>query len=76
MMAVDVAADSLFRAGIPRALFVGRFWACCVWGRSYDVAGDGQRFLMVAINEETGSAPRVDLVQGWLDAVRDRAAPR
>lgn len=72
MMAVDVSTDSLFHIGIPRALFVGRFWECCVWGRSYDVAHDGQRFLMVAISEETRTAPRVDLVQGWLQAVRDR----
>ena len=72
MMAVDVSTDSLFRAGIPTALFVGRFWECCTWGRSYDVGRDGRRFLMVAVSEETSAAPRVDIVQGWLQAVRER----
>ena len=75
MMAVDVSTDSLFRAGIPRTLFVGRFWDCCVWGRSYDIAPDG-RFLMVAISEEVLAAPRVEVVQGWLGDVRERLARR
>ena len=71
MMAVDAVGDSVFRAGVPRLLFTGRFHACCVWGRSYDVGRDG-RFLMVALDEGSSVSPRVEVVEGWLGSVLNR----
>lgn len=65
LIAVEVdASGSSFRAGAPALLFEGSFETCCPWGRSYDVAPDGNRFLMVR-REVVENAPRIRIIQNW-----------
>jgi serine/threonine-protein kinase len=54
MMAVPVATEPMFTAGSPKFLFKGRYFDA--GGHYYDVARDGQRFLMLKERESTGAA--------------------
>ena len=47
MMAVDVATEPTFTAGIPRMLFEGKYLTAIEPVPNYDISRDGQRFLMV-----------------------------
>ena len=49
MMAVPIATTPTFSAGTPKALFKGRYFDA--GGHYYDVAPDGQRFLMLKDSE-------------------------
>ena len=61
MMAVPISTEPEFSAGKPKILFEGRFLSD--YG-SYDVAPDGERFVMV--QEERESAPRqIHVVLNW-----------
>jgi Tol biopolymer transport system component len=58
LMAVDVRTAGAPEASVPRKLFVPHPRAL-----DYDVAADGQRFLIVASGAE--SSPPITLVQNW-----------
>ena len=71
LMSVKVETGQAFRAGTPEALFESSdLWAA--WGRSYDVAPDGQRFLLT-LNKQapTNLAPaQMIFVQHWFEELR------
>jgi hypothetical protein len=61
LMAVEVKADgSGFEPGVPKLLFESER----VGGLSFDVSGDGQRFLIPVTVEESSSAP-ITVVLNW-----------
>jgi Tol biopolymer transport system component len=62
MMSVAVQTGATFRAGQPRELFRGAFLTSAD-AADYDVARDGQRFLMVAA--AVPSPQKVRFVRGW-----------
>jgi len=69
VIAVSVEPGTSFRAGAPRLLFQGEF------SSSYDVAADGQRFLMIQRPAEL--APRqIDVVTHWFEELRRAAGSR
>jgi hypothetical protein len=41
---------------------------------SYDVAPDGQRFLVVTSSADVGSPQRLDVVINWAEELKRRAA--
>ena len=55
LMSVSIETTPAFVAGTPKALFESLDLASA-WGRNYDVAPDGQRFLMA---RERGAARRI-----------------
>jgi serine/threonine-protein kinase len=63
---IDTKNDSL-GAGIPLLLFEGRFFVTTSSGGDawYDVSPDGQRFLMLKIEDEPNSAAGIVMVQDW-----------
>ena len=69
LMSVSIETTPTFVAGTPKALFESLDLASA-WGRNYDVAPDGQRFLMArehgaADESRTGSDDlRAELVRG------------
>ena len=70
MMAVAVEISSSFSAGAPAVLFEKQYYTAQS-SRTYDVAPDGQRFLMIAEDVETAGGsdtpePQIVLVQNWL----------
>jgi len=79
MMVVDVRLGEAFTAGRPRVLWEakGARYPGGTGGRIYDVAPDGQRFLMIQQRDSTPQPPltHIVLVQNWLDELR-RLVPR
>ena len=75
MMAVPIATDPTLRAGAPEVLFEQQYYFERA-RRTYDLAPDGQRFLMITPNasdsDADSSAPQIVLVQNWLDELRAR----
>ena len=70
MMAVSVQTDATFGAGNPEILFEGNYYFGGS-GRHYDIAPDGQRFLMIKATDDA-SAPVIILVQNWLEELKRR----
>jgi Tol biopolymer transport system component len=72
LMAVDIQAGPPFRAGRPKMLFGGYYS-----DYPYDVAQDGQHFLMIkpAVRPEGRSNDQVIIVFNWFDDLRRRMAP-
>ena len=60
MMAVDIVTEPQFSAAKPRLLFEGRYG-------SYDIAPDGQRFLMESEREE---ATQINVVLNWFEELK------
>ena len=67
MMAVDVETEPEFRAGTPRLLFEGSHLVGA--GRNYDVAPDGQRFVMIQPEEQSAPA-QLHVVLNWFEELK------
>jgi Tol biopolymer transport system component len=80
IIAVPVEPGTIFKAGIPKALF-GRPYVSASVGRiilpMWDISPDGKRFLMMkapkpAEQPPTTTGPRkVRVVQNWLEALKE-----
>jgi hypothetical protein len=66
-MVVSIQTSPAFRASRPRQLFEGPY------ARTYDVAPDGQHFLMIESGEEEGGN-QLHLVLNWFEELK-RLAP-
>ncbi len=72
MMAAAITADQTFSSENPRMLFEGPFVPTRRGEAAYDVAPDGERFLMVQ-REEQSVPNRIDVVLGWFEDLKRRA---
>jgi hypothetical protein len=73
MMAVDIFTQSGFAAGKPGMLFEGQDQPTPVKFSNYDVAPDGQRFLMRKSSESAEAAPtQTNVVLNWLEELKRR----
>jgi len=61
----------VFRAGVPKALFEAPIFAGgdILSGHDWDVASDGNRFLIAADPAERAAAP-ITVVLNWMEALR------
>ena len=71
MWAVNVELAPAFRASKPELLFVHSFAADTTRQQSYDVAPDGERFLMVE-DIENLRYDEVVVVVNWAEALKRR----
>jgi hypothetical protein len=71
LMSVSIRTTPTFVAGTPEALFES-VDLTSAWGRNYEVALDGQRFLMtVSTKPPTDRAPaQVIFVQNWFEELK------
>jgi len=70
--AVPVESSPTFRAGTPRKLFEGRYFAQLL-GRTYDVSPDGQRFLMIKSSSTAPPMrPRIVVIDHWTGELKRR----
>jgi Tol biopolymer transport system component len=75
LMSVRIATTPAFQAGTPEPVFENAYlWTG--WGRSYDVAPDGRRFLLTFRKEPPPTLPpaQMVLVQHWFEELK-RLAP-
>ena len=72
MMVVPVETEPTFRAGRAQPLFdAERFPSGSGFISNYDVSPDGQRFLMVEGEADSGPA-RLNLVLNWAEELKRR----
>jgi serine/threonine-protein kinase len=71
LMSVKVATAPAFRAGTPEKVFENEA-LLTPWGRSYDVAPDGQRFLLTLSKEATTNPTPTQMifVQHWFEELK------
>jgi hypothetical protein len=79
MMVADVGLGDVFTAKKPRVLWeaMAARYPAGTGGRTYDVAPDGRRFLMIQQRDPVSQPPitHVVLVQNWLEELK-RLVPR
>jgi len=72
LFAVSVDSRGEMELGRPEELFRGPFTMPMIFGRSYDVSPDGQRFLMVRRPEQSRALESLVVVLNWADEMRRR----
>ncbi len=69
LMSVRIGTAPAFLAGTPETLFESGDLRSA-WGRSYDVAPDGRRFLITLRKEEPPAPTQMIFVQHWLEELK------
>ena len=71
LMSVRIATTPTFQAGTPEPLFENPYLRIG-WGRSYDVAPDGRRYLLTYRKEPPPPLPpaQMVLVQHWFEELK------
>ena len=77
MMAVDIVTEPTLTPGNPTPLFSApyRAWSGFDRGHSFDLATDGERFLMIKEGPGSGSTASVTpiiYVQNWIEELKER----
>jgi len=72
MMAAPVSADKVFAAGKPIELFEERYAVDPIGNdmHNYDVAPDGQRFVMIKEGEQESTAVPINHVLNWFEELK------
>jgi Tol biopolymer transport system component len=71
VMAVSFVAESTApRVGKPRLLFEGRYEEGLSYGRRYDLAPDGKRFLMIRESEPPPPPTQYNVVLNWFEELK------
>ncbi len=71
MMVVPIQREPTFKAGVPKLLFEGAYSDAYYGSTSnYDVADDGQRFLMVQSNALRGTGDTLHVVLNWFEELK------
>ena len=75
LMVVPVTTSPVLSAGAPRVLFEGPYLLVSPGGHGYDVAPDGQRFVMIVPGKDEAAASSTIHVRiNWFDEIRRRTA--
>ncbi len=77
LMGIEIATDPAFSFGNEQALGMRGFFDSNGPTRPYDITPDGQRFLMVFPQGETGSVAetadrRINIVLNWFEELKER----
>ena len=76
MMVVPIDTEDGFVPGTPEVVFDGQYVAGGGRFRMYDVAPDGDRFLMIKQGASTDNAenlaPQVNVALNWFEELKDR----
>jgi serine/threonine-protein kinase len=70
MIAVEIDSKTTFKVRAPRLLFEGPYARSSFW-TNYDVAADGQRFLMVKDEDERRARQVLHVVLNWTDELKN-----
>ena len=71
MMVVDIGTEPTFSPGRPSVLFEGQF-VSLPYTANYDVAPDGQRFLMIQPIAQEGASSQINVVLNWFEELKQR----
>ncbi len=70
MMVVEVTTQPKFAPGSPKALFEGQFFSAGDGNTMYDVAPDGQRFVMIKDSVEQREGGQINVVLNWFEELK------
>ena len=73
VLSAPVQTDPTFQPGNPEVLFEGQYYPAR--GRTYDIAPDGQRFLMIkegTETDDTSAAGQIIIVENWFEELKAR----
>jgi len=70
VLGVRIQPGSGFSHGNPEIIFEGPYPQEINGGRSYDISPDGKRFLMLASVADPSAAPRIVIVQNWVEELK------
>jgi eukaryotic-like serine/threonine-protein kinase len=73
-MSADVQTQPEFRVEATKVMFEGPYLN--VPGVSYDVAPDGQRFIMIEENQKQAPTTQLNVVLNWSEELKQRVPPR
>jgi eukaryotic-like serine/threonine-protein kinase len=74
MMALDMTTQPTFSAGKPKMLFERKYFTSDfpLVGTAYDLAADGQRFLMVKDTEQASALTQINVVLNWFEELKQK----
>jgi hypothetical protein len=75
MMEVDATTEPGFHEAKPKVLFEGHYASDPTRIRNYDVAPDGQRFLMIKPSEQELKSTQINVVLNWVEELKRRVGP-
>ena len=70
--AVEITTEPTFSAGSPKLLFEGTFQMAILSRANYNVAPDGQRFVMIQENDPDSAAAQINVVLNWFEELKQR----
>jgi serine/threonine protein kinase/Tol biopolymer transport system component len=70
MMAVSFITEPELRVGKPKLLFEGRYKGGWPWGRNYDIAPDGTRFIMITDEDPKLKPMQINVVLNWTEELK------
>ena len=70
VFAVPIQTDPVFAAGTPEVTVEGPYLQEILGGRSYDITPEGDKFLMLATVTDELAAPRIVIVQNWVEELK------
>jgi Tol biopolymer transport system component len=70
MMAVSFVTEPELRVGKPRLLFEGKYFRGAPWGRNYDIAPDGTRFIMITDESQSEQPTQINVVLNWSEELK------
>jgi eukaryotic-like serine/threonine-protein kinase len=71
VMAVSLSpGETQMKAGKPKLLFEGMFYLGMAWGWMYDLAPDGERFLMMRPRDTAAPPDEIRVVLNWHEELR------
>ena len=68
-MAVAIVTEPEFRPAKPRLLFKGNYFSI-LYGRSYDITLDGQRFVMLKPMGQELAATQINVILNWFEELK------
>ncbi len=69
LMVASITTEPSFSAGKPRLVFEGRYWHA---GLDYDIAPDGQHFVMIKESTEQMAPTQINVVLNWFEELKRR----
>jgi serine/threonine-protein kinase len=71
VMVVSFIAEPELSVGKPQLLFEGKYFAGTIWGRNYDIAPDGNRFIMITDEEQKQKLTQMNIILNWAEELKN-----
>ncbi len=71
MMAVSFISEPELRVGEPKLLFEGKYLGGPPWGRNYDIAPDGTRFIMITDEGQIVKSTQINVILSWSEELKN-----